>query len=93
MHVSRSFHRRYFVGVDTAVEPGCHPSEGRMTDLALNIRKNLTGVSLIPAPVQVLGREAQLDDEVARQVLGLDLASFLLPKTEECRFVAAQDCV
>jgi hypothetical protein len=34
---------------------------------------------LIPAPVQVLGRKTELDDEVARKVLRLDLAALFLP--------------
>ena len=62
-----------------------------MTDLALNIRKNLTGVSLIPAPVQVLGRDPQLDNEVAGQVLGVDLAQFLPPEPKEGGLVTAND--
>jgi hypothetical protein len=36
-----------------------------MPDLALNIGEYLTRIGLIPAPVQVLGHEAKLDNEIA----------------------------
>ena len=45
----------------------------------------------IPAPVQVLGRQAELDDEVAREVLRLDLAALLAPEPEEGGLVVAHD--
>ena len=47
--------------------------------LLLHVRENLTGIGLIPAPVQVLGRKPELNDEIARQVLRLDLATLFLP--------------
>jgi hypothetical protein len=37
-----------------------------MPDLALDVGKDLAGVGLIPASVQVLSRNAKLDDEIAR---------------------------
>ena len=45
-----------------------------MPDLPLDIRDELTGIRLVPAPVQLLGGQAELDDEVAGQVLRLQLA-------------------
>ena len=45
----------------------------------------------IPAPVQVLGREAELDDEVAGEVLRLDLAPLLPPEPEEGGLIIAHD--
>jgi hypothetical protein len=47
----------------------------------------LSGIGLVPASVQVLGHKAKLDDEIAREVLWLDLTSFFLPKPEEGGFV------
>jgi hypothetical protein len=49
---------------------------------------DLTGVALVPMPVEGLGHEAKLDDEVAGQVLRLGLAPFLLPQAEEGCLVA-----
>ena len=37
----------------------------------------LPGLALVPVPVERFGHEAQLDDEVAGEVLWLDLAAFL----------------
>jgi hypothetical protein len=53
-----------------------------MPDLPLDICKDLAGIGLIPAPVQVLGRQPQLDDEIAGQILWLDLAALFLPKAQ-----------
>jgi hypothetical protein len=49
--------------------------------LLLDIRDNLAGIGLVPAPIEVLGGERELDDEVSRKVcaahqigpLGLEL--------------------
>jgi hypothetical protein len=54
-----------------------------MPDPALNIGEYLTRIGLIPAPVQVLGRNTELDNEIARKVFRLDLAPFLPPQSEE----------
>ena len=51
----------------------------------------LPGVALVPMPVEVLGHEAELDDEVAGQVLRLDLAAFLPPEAEQGGLVVAHD--
>jgi hypothetical protein len=41
--------------------------------------------------VEVLCRDAELDDEVPREVLGLDLAAFLLPEADKRGFIVAHD--
>jgi hypothetical protein len=46
-------------------------------DPTLNILDSLPGIALVPAPVQVLGGLAELDDEIAGEVLGLDFAALL----------------
>ena len=51
-----------------------------MPDLPLDVRDDLTGIGLVPAPVQLLGGEAELDDEVAGEVFRLDFAAFLPPQ-------------
>src|SRR3954469_14461099 len=35
---------------------------------ALDVLEDLTGVRLVPAPIQRFGHDAELDDEVARQI-------------------------
>jgi hypothetical protein len=54
-----------------------------VVDLALNGGKDLAGIRLIPAPIQVLGRYPELDNEIARKVLGLNFAPLFLPEPEE----------
>ena len=62
-----------------------------MPDLPLHISEDLSGIGLIPAPVQVLSRNTKLDDEIARQVFWLDLAPFFLPEPEQGGFIVAHD--
>jgi hypothetical protein len=64
---------------DPAVQRGRHPAQRRMPDLPLHIGKDLTTIGLVPASVQVLGREPELHDQVARQVLRLDFAPLFPP--------------
>ena len=62
-----------------------------MKDPLLDIGNDLPGIGLIPAPVQVLGRQPKLDDEVPRKVLRLDLAPFLAPEPHQGRLVFSHD--
>ena len=58
-----------------------------MKDPLLDVRNHLPGIGLIPAPVQVLGHQTKLDDEVPRKVLRLDLAAFLAPEPYQGRLI------
>jgi hypothetical protein len=51
--------------------------------LPLHLGHDLPGVLLIPVAVQLLGHCAELDQEVARQALGLDLTPLLTPEADE----------
>ena len=62
-----------------------------MPNVALHIDEDLSAIRLIPAPVQVFGRNAKLDDEIARKVFGLDLPAFLAPEPKECGLIIAQN--
>ena len=50
-----------------------------------NVGKDLAGVRLIPAPVQLLGRNAKLDHKVGRKVPRLDFPTFLAPEPNQAR--------
>jgi hypothetical protein len=52
-------------------------------DPPLDVLDGLAGVALVPAPVEVLGHGAELDDQVAGEVLRLDLAALLPPQAEQ----------
>jgi hypothetical protein len=62
-----------------------------MLDPGLHRRDGPPGVALIPGPVEVLGGEAELDDEVAGEVLRPDLAPLLLPQADQGFLVLAHD--
>ncbi len=62
-----------------------------MKDLPLHLSDDMAGVLLVPVPVQMLGHRAELDQEVAGQVLGFDLAPLLPPEAEQRRLVIAHD--
>ena len=49
------------------------------------------GVALVPGPVEVLGRGAELHDQVAGQVLRLGLAALLPPEADQGGLVAPHD--
>ena len=49
------------------------------------------GIGLVPAPVKILGDHAELDDQIAGQVLGLDLTAFFPPEPKERILVIAHD--
>ena len=69
-------------GLDPAIERSCHPAQRRMPDLPLDVGDDLTGIGLVPAPVQLLGRQPELDDEVAGEVLRLGLAALFPPQPD-----------
>jgi hypothetical protein len=62
-----------------------------MLDPALHLCDDISGVTLEPVPVKVLGDSAELDDEVAGKVLRLEFAAFLAPESNERRLVRAHD--
>ena len=51
----------------------------------------MTGVALVPAPVEVFGDGAELNDQVVGQVFRLDLAALFAPEAEECSLIIAHD--
>ena len=57
-----------------------------MPDLPLDVREHLTGIGLVPVPVQVLGHNPKLDNQIAGQVLWVDLAPLFPPEPEERGF-------
>ena len=68
---------------DAAIERGGHPAQRRMPDLPLDVRDHLARVGLIPAPIKVLRHHSELDDEIAGQVLWLDLAALFPPEPQQ----------
>ena len=57
----------------------------------LTLRQDPPGVPLVPAPVQGLGCDAELDDEIVGQILRLGLAALFLPQPDQRGFVAAHN--
>jgi hypothetical protein len=51
----------------------------------------MPGITLVPVPVQPLSGQAELDNEIAGEILRLDLAAFFLPKANEGSFIVAHD--
>ena len=68
--------------VDHPVEGRAHPAVDRVAHLPLHLRDHLAGIALIPVPIEVLGHAPELDDQIARQVLRLDLAALLAPEPQ-----------
>jgi hypothetical protein len=53
----------------------------------LHVRDRVAGVALVPLAVEVLGCQAELDDEIGREVFRPDLAAFLLPEADQSLFI------
>ena len=57
----------------------------------LDVCDDLPSVGLVPAPVKLLGGEAELHDQVAGQVLRLDFAALFPPQPQQGGLVIAHD--
>ena len=49
------------------------------------------GAALVPMPIERFSHHAELDDEVAGQVLRLDFTPFLAPEPDESDFIITHD--
>jgi hypothetical protein len=67
---------------DPAVEGRRHPAQRRVAHLLLDVGDYLSVFGLIPASVQLLGCEPELDNKVARQVLRFNLAALFAPEAD-----------
>src|SRR5579864_1959094 len=74
-----------------AIERRGHPTKDGMAEVALDIRYHGAGVALIPGPVERLGGDAELRDEIVREVLRLDLAALFAPKANKGGFIGTHD--
>src|SRR6516225_5915458 len=68
-----------------------HPPEYWMHEPMLNAFYGLLGIALVPMPIEGLSRYAELDDEVAGEVVRLGLAPFLAPEADKSGFIGAHD--
>jgi hypothetical protein len=59
--------------------------------MALDVRDPVARVLFIPAPVEVFGDEAELDDQDARQIEIGDLTAFFAPQAMEGLLIFAHD--
>jgi hypothetical protein len=66
-------------GINAAIQRCRHPFVDGMLDALFYIFDGVAGVALIPAPVEVLGRGAELDDQIFAEILRLDLTALLPP--------------
>jgi len=60
-------------------------------DPGLHIRDSFPGIAFEPLAIEILRHQAELDDEIGRQVLRPYLAALLLPEADQGFFVLAHD--
>ena len=77
--------------LDQSIQRGGHPGDGPVDRMALDVRDPVAGVEFVPAAVEVLGDEAELDDQDARQVESGRLAPFFPPEPQQGLLVLAHD--
>src|SRR5262249_4448247 len=74
-----------------AIERRRHPADHRVPNPALDVLDNLSSCALVRAPIEALGREPELHEQVTRIIRRLCLTPLLLPKPEEGGLVAPHD--
>ena len=62
-----------------------------MADVLLHVDDAPAGIGLIPAPIKGLSRQPELYDQIAGEVLRLDLAALLPPQPDQGSLVLAHD--
>jgi len=62
-----------------------------MPDAALDILDAVTGLALEPVPIERLGDHPELDEEVSREIFGLDFTALFTPEPDECHFIGPHD--
>src|SRR5262249_44565680 len=77
--------------MDNAVGGRRQPPDHGMVYPALDVLDGLAGVPFVPLPIKALGHDAELDDQVARQVSRLDFAAFFLPEMQEGGLIMAHN--
>ena len=78
-------------GINYAVEARPHPLVDGMLHPALHVLDRLGRCCAHTKLVQVLGHGAKLDDQVARKILWLSLATLLPPKAVKGGLVVTHD--
>src|SRR5450759_5907608 len=77
--------------LDQTIKRGGHPWDCPVDRMALDVTDPMARVELIPAAVEVLGDQPELDDQHAREVEGGRLTPFLAPEPQQCLLVFAHD--
>jgi hypothetical protein len=62
-----------------------------MANMLLDIDDGLTGIGLVPTPVKLFGNGSELDDKVAREILGLGLTTFFSPQPKQGGLIVPHD--
>ena len=57
----------------------------------MDVGDHLSGIGLVPAAIELLGGNPELDYEVAGQILGLDLTPLLPPQPDQRRLVVVHN--
>jgi hypothetical protein len=62
-----------------------------MADARLSVPNGLTCVALVPTAVELLRDGTELNDEIARKILRLELTAFFAPETDQICFIITHD--
>ena len=62
-----------------------------MSDASLDIAEDMARVGLIPTSIEVFGGQAELDDEIAREILRFNLTPLLSPQPQKGSLIIAHD--
>jgi hypothetical protein len=59
--------------------------------MTLHVRNDLPGIRLVPAPIEIFGGEAELNDQIPGKVFRFDIASLFPPQAEQGRIIIAHE--
>jgi hypothetical protein len=62
-----------------------------MLNPPLDVFDGLASITFVPLPIEVFGRTAELDNQIAGQILRFGFASLLPPEAEESGFIISHD--
>jgi hypothetical protein len=82
---------KHITAFDPTVERCRHPMQSRMPAPHLDVRDYPPRLGLVPVAVKFLGDAAELHNQIAGQVLGIDFATLFPPQALQRGFIVAHD--
>jgi hypothetical protein len=77
--------------LNAAIEGRAHPADCGVSDCPLDVGNDLAGFGLVPTPIEILGCEPELHDQIVGEIQRLDLTPLFLPQSYQGSFIVAHN--